>query len=104
MPFGRKNARATFQRTMTYIFHDLAQIILAYLDDLTARSKRCTRHLNDLRIIFQQCLQYSIRLNPLKCLNPHMLPKHLRLSAPHPSLPPLGMTSPSLSSEPTSSK
>jgi hypothetical protein len=36
MPFGLKNAGATFQRAMTYIFHDLAHIILAYLDDLTS--------------------------------------------------------------------
>jgi hypothetical protein len=36
MPFGLKNAGATFQWAMTYIFHDLAHIILAYLDDLTA--------------------------------------------------------------------
>lgn len=40
MPFGLKNARATFQRTMSYVFHDLVHIILAYLDVLTARSKK----------------------------------------------------------------
>jgi hypothetical protein len=68
MPFGLKNAGATFQWAMTYIFHDLAHIILAYLDDLTARSKKCTQHLDDLRIIFQRCRQYNIRLNPLKCV------------------------------------
>jgi hypothetical protein len=68
MPFGLKNAGATFQRAMTYIFHDLAEIILAYLDDLTARSKKRTQHLNDLRIIFQRCRQYNIHLNPLKCV------------------------------------
>jgi hypothetical protein len=68
MPFGLKNADATFQRAMTYIFHDLAAIILAYLDDLTARSKKHTQHLDDLRVIFQRCRQYNIRLNPLKCV------------------------------------
>jgi hypothetical protein len=36
MPFVLKNVGATFQREMTYIFHDLAEIILAYLDKLTA--------------------------------------------------------------------
>jgi hypothetical protein len=40
MPFGLKNVGATFQWAMTYIFHDLSHIILAYLDDLTARSKK----------------------------------------------------------------
>jgi hypothetical protein len=53
---------------MTYIFHDLAEIILAYLDNLTARSKKRTQHLDDLRIIFQRCRQYNIYLNPLKCV------------------------------------
>jgi hypothetical protein len=55
MPFGLKNVGATFHCAMTYIFHDLSQIILAYLDDLTTRSKICTQHLNDLRIIFKWC-------------------------------------------------
>jgi hypothetical protein len=68
MPFSLKNADATFQWAMTYIFHDLAHIILAYLDDLTARSKKHTQHLDDLQIIFQRCHQYNIRLNPLKCV------------------------------------
>ena len=38
MPFGLKNAGATFQQAMTYCFHDLVHILLVYLDDLTARS------------------------------------------------------------------
>ena len=53
MSFGLNNVDTTFQRSMTYIFHDLAHIILAYLDDLIARSKKRTQHLDDLRIIFQ---------------------------------------------------
>jgi hypothetical protein len=68
MPFGLKNAGATFQHAMTYIFHDLSHIILAYLENLTARSKKHTQHLSDLRIIFQWCHQCNIRLNPLKCV------------------------------------
>jgi hypothetical protein len=68
MPFGLKNVNTTFQWSMTYIFHDLAHIILVDLDDLTARSKKRTQHLNDLRIAFQRCHQYNILLNPLKCV------------------------------------
>jgi hypothetical protein len=48
MPFGLKNVGAMFQRAMTYVFHDLACIILSYLDDLIAQSKRQTQHLDDL--------------------------------------------------------
>ena len=48
MPFRLKNSGATFQWAMTYIFHDLARIILAYLDELTVRSKKQIQHLDDL--------------------------------------------------------
>jgi hypothetical protein len=68
MSFGLNNVGATFQWAMTYIFHDLAHIILTYLDDLTTRSKKWTQHLDDLRLIFQWCRQYNIHLNPLKCV------------------------------------
>jgi hypothetical protein len=40
MPFVLKNVGVTFQQAMTYVFHDLAHIILAYLDDLTNQSKK----------------------------------------------------------------
>jgi hypothetical protein len=36
MPFGLKNAGATFQRTMSFSFHDLKHIVEAYLDDLAS--------------------------------------------------------------------
>ena len=68
MPFGLKNAGATFQRAMTYFFHDLVQILLIYLDDLTAHSRIRSDHLNDLRQVFLRCRKYQIRLNPHKCV------------------------------------
>ena len=64
MPFGLKNVGATFQHAMSYIFHDLSHIILAYLDGLTVQSN----HLKDLCIVFEQCHQYNIHLNLLKCV------------------------------------
>ena len=39
MPFGLKNAGATFQRAMSFAFHDLKHIVEAYLDDLASRSR-----------------------------------------------------------------
>ena len=68
MPFGPKNTGATFQWAISYCFHDLAHIILAYLDDLITRSKHRVQHLHDLRTIFLQCHKYNIHLNPLKCV------------------------------------
>jgi len=52
MPFGLKNVGATFQHAMSYYFHDLVHIILAYLDDLTAHSKLQSQHLHDLCTLF----------------------------------------------------
>jgi hypothetical protein len=36
MPFGLKNVGATFQRAMSFSFHDLKHIVEAYLDDLAS--------------------------------------------------------------------
>jgi hypothetical protein len=36
MPFGLKNARATFQWVTSFAFHNLRNIVEAYLDDLTS--------------------------------------------------------------------
>jgi hypothetical protein len=68
MPFGLKNARAILHHAMSYCFHDLVHIILAYLDDLTARSKKQSQHIEHLRVVFLRCRKYNIHLNPLKCV------------------------------------
>jgi hypothetical protein len=44
MPFGLKNVGATFQRAMSFSFHDLKHIVEAYLDDLASRSRKRTDH------------------------------------------------------------
>jgi hypothetical protein len=38
LPFGLKNVGATFQRAMSYSFHDIKHIVQPYLDDLPAHS------------------------------------------------------------------
>ena len=40
LPFGLKNARATFQRAMSYALHDIKHIVESYLDDLPAHSQQ----------------------------------------------------------------
>ena len=68
MPFGLKNAGATFQRAMTLIFHDLKSIIEVFLDDLAAHSRMRMCHPYHLRLVFERCRHYSVRLNPHKCI------------------------------------
>jgi hypothetical protein len=68
MPFGLKNAGATFQRTMYFAFHDLKHIVEAYLDDLASRSQTRMDHPMHLQLIFEHCRYFRIRLNPNKCI------------------------------------
>ena len=69
MPFGLKNSGATYQRAMTYIFHAIMHTILEdYVDDLLGKSKHRSEHLDVLTIIFDHLLQYSVRLQPKKCV------------------------------------
>jgi hypothetical protein len=68
LPFGLKNAGATFQRAMSYAFHDIKHIVQPYLDDFPAHSLRRVDHPNHLRAIFVHCRFYRIRLNPHKCI------------------------------------
>ena len=50
MPFGLKNAGATYQRAMNAIFHDLiGTTVEVYIDDVVVKSKRRQTHLEDLR-------------------------------------------------------
>ena len=46
IPFGLKNACATYQRTMTAMFHDMMyQKIEDYVDDIMVKSKKKEDHL-----------------------------------------------------------
>ena len=68
MPFGLKNAGATYQRTMTNIFNDiLHNTIECYVDDLVVKTKKRENHLNDLRKVFDRLQKYQLKMNPLKC-------------------------------------
>ena len=68
LPFGLKNVGATFQRAMSYAFHDIKSIVQLYLDDLLAKSQQCQDHMDHLQQIFVRCRHYNIRLNPHKCI------------------------------------
>ncbi|KAA0064172.1 uncharacterized protein E5676_scaffold218G00600 [Cucumis melo var. makuwa] len=52
MPFGLKNAGATYQRAMQKVFDDmLHKYVECYVDDLVVKSKRRQNHLKDLKVI-----------------------------------------------------
>jgi hypothetical protein len=53
---------------MTFSFHDLKHIVEAYLDDLAAHSRKRVDHSTHLRLVFERCHYYRIRLNPHKCI------------------------------------
>ena len=54
MPFGLKNARSTYQRMMTRMFESLlGKNIEIYIDDMVVKSKVVSKHLGDLRVIFE---------------------------------------------------
>jgi hypothetical protein len=49
MTFGLKNASATYQRAMNYIFHDLiGKLVEIYIDDVLVKSASVEGHLGDL--------------------------------------------------------
>ena len=68
MPFGLKNAGATYQRTMTAIFHDMMHKEMEdYVDDIVVKSKTRTGHLQVLEQVFKRCKEYKLRMNPMNC-------------------------------------
>jgi len=69
MPFGLKNARATYQRLMDHVFHDMfGRNIEVYVDDIVVKSDSCEQHISDLKEVFQALRKYRMRLNPKKCV------------------------------------
>ncbi|XP_049370599.1 uncharacterized protein LOC125835509 [Solanum verrucosum] len=53
MPFGLKNARATYQKAMQNIFDNiLHKNVECYADDLEVKSRKKCAHLQDLRMVF----------------------------------------------------
>ena len=69
MPFGLKNAGATYQRLMNKMFaHQLGRNIQVYVDDMLVKSVRENDHLSDLQETFNTLRSYNMKLNPSKCV------------------------------------
>ena len=68
IPFGLKNAEATYQRLVTKIFRPLlANTMEAYINDMLMKSKERFDHTKHLQEAFELLRRYDMKLNPLKC-------------------------------------
>ena len=68
IPFGLKNTRATYQRSVNHIFHpQIRRNVEVYVDDMLVKSLDEGKHLDDLQETFDTLRQYNMKLNPNKC-------------------------------------
>jgi hypothetical protein len=68
MTFSLKNAGATYQRAMNYIFHDLiGKIVEIYIDAVVVKSKGFREHLADSRRTLECTRKHGLKMNPNKC-------------------------------------
>ena len=69
MPFGLKNAGATYQRMMQNCLQtQIGRNIQVYVDDIVIMTREYSTFLGDLRETFDNLDRYRIKLNPLKCM------------------------------------
>ena len=63
MPFGLKNASATYQRVATTLLHDLIhKEVEVYVDDMIVKSKDREGHITALRKFFERIQFYKLWL------------------------------------------
>ena len=68
MPFGLKNAGATYQRLVNHMFRlQIGWNVEVYVDDMLVKSQDEEIHLDDLHETFDTFRQYNMKLNPSKC-------------------------------------
>jgi len=68
MPFGLKNAGATYQRLVNKMFRDqIGWNLEVYVDDMLVKSIRTASHIEDLRETFGTLRSHKMKLNPAKC-------------------------------------
>lgn len=68
MPFGLKNAPATFQKLMTRVLAGYLHLFTAvYLDDIIIYSKNMEEHLYHLRLVFERLQQNQLSCAIDKC-------------------------------------
>ena len=67
MPFGLKNAGATYQRAMNAIFREhMRKIVECYVDDIAVKSRAKGDNIADLKIGFEIMRAHQLKMNPTK--------------------------------------
>ncbi|KAI5350508.1 hypothetical protein L3X38_003399 [Prunus dulcis] len=66
MPFGLKNAGATYQRLVNKIFKEhIGKTMEVYVDDMLVKAPKRADHIGNLAEAFSRLCQYRIKLNPI---------------------------------------
>jgi hypothetical protein len=69
MPFGLRNAGATYQRCMNYVFGEhIGRTVEAYVDDIVVKTRKASDLLSDLEVTFGCLRAKGVKLNPEKCV------------------------------------
>nr|XP_027102809.1 uncharacterized protein LOC113724064 [Coffea arabica] len=69
IPFGLKNAGATYQRLINRLFkNQIGRNVEAYVDDILVKSQATSAFLSDLREVFGVLRDSRMKLNPKKCV------------------------------------
>ncbi|KAK0603302.1 hypothetical protein LWI29_003521 [Acer saccharum] len=69
MPFGLKNAGATYQRLVNKMFaRQIGRNMEVYVDDMLTKSITADKHTDDLKETFDVLVRYGMKLNPAKCV------------------------------------
>ena len=84
MPFGLKNAGATYQRLVNHMLRpQIGRNVEVYVDDMLVKSLDVGRHLDDLQETFNTLRWYNMKLNPSKCAFGVALGKFLGFMVSH---------------------
>jgi hypothetical protein len=69
MPFGLRNAGATYQRCMNHVFGEhIGRTVEAYVDDIVVKTRKASDLLSSLEITFSCLRAKGVKLNPEKCV------------------------------------
>jgi hypothetical protein len=69
MPFGLKNAGATYQRAIqTCLADHWGKRVEAYVDDMVIKTENSENFIEDLQLVFNSLRRYRWKLNPEKCV------------------------------------